>query len=1265
MQKTAIGGQFLFATVQRNCKVQEHWPPVQMMRMMTPTNGWFHRSIIIKLMITMKLLTFFLFVSCLSATAAGTAQSITLTGEALPITKVFTAIEKQTGYVALYGPELFDSHTKVSVVASNMPLKAFLDLVFRDQGIKYDIQGKTIFLSRNAKVRHSDNFSIDEIVHLDQTSVRIRVTDPASNPLAGATITNKKTKKTGVTDENGWINLVAQEGDVIVVSYVGFETQSFTVKDAKTTVNIVLNYNAVLDEAVVNVGYQKIKQKYLTGAVTSLRMDSIMQPGLSTVDKMLEGRVPGMMFMQNSGQSGATPQLRIRGTNTFLGSREPLWVVDGIIRTNPFPIPAERINDPDFVNLLGNAISGLNPYDIEQIDVLKDATATALYGVRAANGVIVITTKRGKPGPPSVNYNVTATRTQRPRYTDRGMNMMNSKERINVTRELIAKTISTRGNVILPYEKALFDFYAGRINYETLQVLVDRVETNTDWLGASMRDVVANNHSLSVSGGGATVSYRASLGYRTDPGVIKDEQNKLYTGNLNMQANYRKVKIDFNVQLSKSAKAYTPSEVGLLNYVYGTSRAVPLWNEDGSRYFYPLMGSSVNSLSKELNTMNILNEMETTRHNIDNNQSDVSIDINYEILKGLQFRSKLGYSNAESKQSKYFTENSNFVYNIRRAAFGDFMSSYDPARDELPYGGQLESNFNHSRNYLISGRLNYSNYIDKRALHQINSEIALDILSAEIDSYSNTERGYYRDRGHSFTNIVLASFPTYASWLHNNNTFISKSLHNSIRPFITATYIFKEKYIVTANTNQEFSNSFGDLSNKKFLPTWSISARWNMQEDLFKNTPWVDGIAMLFSFGTRGNMLPEQTPYAIITKGPLDTYYNEFTSTISSLPNPELNWEKVQDYNANIQFSLLQGRINGSVGYFFSRTQNAFLTKKVSAINGVSSYTVNGGTLENQGVEMMLNFKIIDNNQNGKKNRFMWRFDPQLGQVLNRVINNKINSKNVLMDVNSLNYLDYLNGNIPVNGKSVNTFYSYAFKTLSPTNGSPIFYGLEPENRVALRTKYNGMLKEDVFAEVFVESGKREPVVQGSVNNAFVYGSWSLNISFSYSIGNNVRLLKIASGNYGTFRPTSLQNLRREFVDRWQYPGDEAYTNIPALSGDISTLDYDAYAWWRRAANRLNTTVADNYYEMYDYADIRVVKGDYLKLQYASINYRFNAEFCKKLQCKGAMVSLSGNNLFSLAHKELRGQDPSQSGSTPNVNLSVRPVIAFNLNVSF
>ncbi|MGN6420065.1 MAG: TonB-dependent receptor plug domain-containing protein, partial [Pseudobacter sp.] len=548
----------------------------------------------------MKLTVFFLTVTFLNVSVAAVSQNVDLSVRNAPLKQVFIQLQDQTGFSFVYTSQIVKKAQPVTIEVKNRPLTEVLDEILKAQRLTYVIKSKTIIISA------SSGFALHDDEHLEQSigtlmapiPIRLRIMDEDNNPLSGASIAVKGEKNSGVTDALGILTINAEIGQTLLISYVGFGNVVIKISSATTATLIYVDRQtttgtglrpgqtittdrgffsislarktAQLEETFVYNGYQKINQKYLTGSVTSLKMDSVIQPGLNTVDKMLEGRVPGLTYMQNSGQSGAAPQLRIRGTSTILGTREPLWVVDGIIRTNPIPIPASRVNDPDFVNLLGNAISGLNPYDIEQIDVLKDATAAALYGVRGANGVIVITTRRGKPGPPVVNYNVTGTITRRPRYTDRSIFMMNSRDRIDVSRELIEKKLTLRGGAMEAYEKSILDYSNGAIDYDTFKEQVGKAEKmNTDWLGNTMQDVFATNHTLSISGGSPSASYRASVGYTNEPGVIKKERNDRYTGLVNLLLSYRKFKAEFNIQLSNSKRRYTPAEIGILNYAYG------------------------------------------------------------------------------------------------------------------------------------------------------------------------------------------------------------------------------------------------------------------------------------------------------------------------------------------------------------------------------------------------------------------------------------------------------------------------------------------------------------------------------------------------------------------------------------------------------------------------------------------------------------------------------------------------------------------------
>ena len=375
----------------------------------------------------------------------------------------------------------------------------------------------------------------------------------------------------------------------ISASYLGMKRQTKSGRSNVAHYDFMLEDNSQsLGEAVVT-GYGTISTREKTSAITSLKMEEILMPGMTSLEQALEGRVPDMVFMQNSGEVGATARMRIRGTSTLIGNREPLWVLDGIPLSDPVDVTNDQLNDPDYINYIGNAISGINPQDIERVDVLKDAAATALYGTRAANGVIVVTTKKGEPGPPRITYNSQLKYTARPRYSDRDIYLMNSQERVQFGQELMNLHYTFPNHMtMVGYEGAYHRFVTGQTDYNGFLAEVQRAETvNTDWFKLLTHDTFNHNHTVALSGGSETARYYASLGYNREEGVQLHHNNDRYTASLNMQTRIAKV-IQANIRLNANVQKKTqlPGEIDLLGYAYGTTRALPAFNNDGSYFFY-------------------------------------------------------------------------------------------------------------------------------------------------------------------------------------------------------------------------------------------------------------------------------------------------------------------------------------------------------------------------------------------------------------------------------------------------------------------------------------------------------------------------------------------------------------------------------------------------------------------------------------------------------------------------------------------------------
>ncbi|WP_293887958.1 MULTISPECIES: SusC/RagA family TonB-linked outer membrane protein [unclassified Sphingobacterium] len=1190
--------------------------------------------------------TLFIFILLMSGLCASYAQTVSLNLKNASFVVATETISKQTRYDFSYNDQILKKAKPVTLKVVNEPLQDVLKKLFAQQPLSYEIKDRMIIIFDKIPTVPKRSGSV-----LSVTPINGRVTNESGNPLIGATIKVKNEAFSTRTDKSGNFVIPAEYVNAILeIHHLGYAKLEVNAQRART---VALQMTAAkLDEVnvVVNTGYQKIDKRHLTSAVTTLKMDDILTPGVNTIDKLLEGRVPGLVLMQNSGQVGAAPKLRIRGTSTILGNREPLWVLDGIVLTDPVNVDPQQINDLDFVNLLGNAIAGLNPEDIEQIDVLKDASATALYGAKAGNGVIVITTKKGKPGKPTISYSTAATYTRRPRYSDRNMYMMNSQERMDVSREMIDRGMHYN-NVTqwAGYEKALQDYYQGYIDYTEFKQQSDYyANINTDWLGLLTNDAYSHNHTLSLSGGAQDVRYYSSIGYLDERGVIKGEGAKRYSAMMNLTADYKKfmAQISFNGNYSK--RNYSPTDLGVMNYAYNTSRTVPAYNPDGSLFFYPRTDGSL------IYNYNILKEQENSGDATDLMAANIKAFLKYKMLRGLDVEGTFAYGISSNNRELYYTKDTYYIHKLR--ADRSFRN------DLSPVGGELQRSESRNHNYTARLQANYVTSLGAEKKHLLSATSGIEIKSNEYNEFDITRRGYFREMGGYFDIVPTEYTAYYQRWMTTKPAlgYYGRQLTNELAWYGTAGYSWNDRYIFNVHVRGEQSNLFGRRSNNKFMPIWALSGRWNMKQDLLSKVEWVNDLAMKASWGWQGNMLPGQSAYMIIRQSlNTDPYYNSTFSNIVNYPNPDLKWERTSSSNVGVDFALFGNKVKGTLSYFYKKTKDAFLNKTVSEINGLQSYVINSGTLENKGVEVALSITAIDNAGLDKSRRgFVWRFDPQLGQVLNKVLNRAINNRNNVL-IDNLTYNNFLNGSVQLAGKPINTFYSYKFKGLSAVDGSPIFYGTEAEQAAAYQEKYSQMEKEDVYLEVLDESGRREPFIQGGLSNYFGWRNFGFSFNLSYSLGNKIRLMKIASG-YASTNVYPQQNMRKEFVRRWRQPGDEAYTDIPGLqaSNNINM------SWWQMyPATEYN--LGGSAYEMYDNSDVRLVSADHLKLQSASLRYNFAEKLTKKLGLSAAYVSITGTNLFMLSSKKLKGQDPTQSGSTPNINLSVRPTFSGSLNVSF
>lgn len=1176
----------------------------------------------------MKLFVFLTLVGFCTCRASVNAQNnkITLSATNTTLTDVFRQIEQLTDYMFIYKSSDITPYSGITINCKQTEVSQILKECLENTGLSYTFKDNLIIIQSRTQ-------------QTEGKKVEGKVTDSKGHPLPGVTVILKGTGMGVVTDAEGMYHLSLPDAQNLhlLFSFVGMKAQEVAYT-GQQTINITLHEESTQMDEVVITGYQVIDRRKNTSAVQSVKMDDINIPGASSLDQMLEGRVTDMVLMNNSGEVGVAPKIRIRGTSTLVGNREPLWVVDGIIVQDPVPISAEELNDPDYVNRIGNAIAGLNPQDIERLDILKDAAATALYGTKAANGVIVITTKKGHIGAPIISYNMTTTFRQRPRYSDRSINLMNSKERIQFSRELYNQHYDFNNNRmnLLGYEGLLFDLYNGKINYAQFETQVAKLETeNTDWFDLLTEDSWSHQHTVSISGGSEKTRYYSSIGFTRDNDVIKDDYNQRYTASLNIESKLSSwLTTSFQILGNVNRRSYYQDKIAPMDYAYKTSRVIPAYDENGEYAYYQKLVSGSNLIRRNYN---ILNELENSYKKQHTSGITMNANLQFKFTDWLNANAILSYSNQNAEIEGYWGEKTYYVASLRESEYGETAPSWST----LPFGGELSNSDSRTNSYTVRLQVNANKYFGMDDQHNINASAGFEMNSSRYNSHSSTARGYYKDRGKTFVNNVsIEDFPDYGTWLASNVPSISDNLSNTLSGYATLSYSYDNYFTANVNARVDGSNKFGDRSNDKFLPIWSVSGNYNFSEHGFLKRDWIDFMALKLSFGYQGNMLDSESPVMLIQKNPYDTYYKENTSSIERNPNPNLKWEKTSSFNAGLNFSFLQAKIQVEAQYYYKRTKDAFMTKEVASINGVNSYVINGGDIENKGYSMDLTVMPV------KTKDWVWTLSTSFSKNFNKMKSNP-NSQ-------TYNYNQFLSGTAIVKGKAINTFYSYEYLGLSPADGGPMFNDWEDQKHLLF-----GLSKYDTYTRVLKPSGRREPYMTGGLSTNLRYKNIRLSAMFTYSLGAKTRLFRMFDDK---FEPE--YNVHRDFMKRWKNPGDETRTDIPAL------VTYGSTAYWKYQSRHFSEfydniqTFAYDYYTMYDYSDVRVVSANYLKCSSLGLTYEFSEKILSKLHMSRLALTLSGTNLFTVCSKKLNGQTPTQGGFS-EIQLSERPTYTFGLNVSF
>ena len=1065
------------------------------------------------------------------------------------------------------------------------------------------------------------------------------VVDDMGEPLPGASVVimnGKKMEKGTSTGIEGKFKLgVSIYGNdfELVVSYLGSKDKR--IKLTKEVLNTMLNIQLVPDDAmleevtIVEDGYARLPRKDMVGAFTTVKADDIMMPAYQSIDQMLQGKIAGMTVVNSSARVGATPKITIRGTSTILGNTSPLWVVDGVIQEDALSIDMSSSITGDMKELIGNQISWLNPQDIDNITVLKDASATAIYGSKASNGVIVITTKKGTPGRVNVSYSTNVSVRERPTYDD--YDFMNSYERIQFSKEAYEAGVRYQNNPlpqIYTYEGLMAMFNKRMISEEEFSAYLQRLETeNTDWFRLLTRNSVSQNHNLSISGGAEKITYNASVGYQSNKGMEIGNENDQLTTRLSISSHIND-KLDINVQLNGSVRnSYGYAGVNPYTYAMNTSRAIPAYESNGDPVYYSQYYTYQYNTELGANNQysyNVFNELENTYSLNCGSNFNASANVSYKILPYLTYQGRASVALNTNNSESFQGEKSSAIERLYRGyAYGSEEAGSDKYNAALmPYGGVLRQGNSQSVSYSTSHSLQFSKEFNEN--HRLTAMAGMEVRSSTGESVGNTLWGYVPERGEKLISPTLpenfkpirsdVNIGWGALWtLYEGAWSKTSTVTNYMSFYGTLAYSFMNRYVINMNVRSDASNRFGQDVNKQFDPTWSFGASWKMAQEPFmmEYLPWLEQFNIRATYGIQGNVVNSISPEMIVTYQGLLQSYNEYYLTISSLPNNQLKWERTKSFNLGTDISLFGITMNAE---YYIRRSNAIIRQDIAEEYGMNSMPLNGGLIYNSGIEFSANYTPV------RTKDFAWTIGINAGKNWNRSETDDRTAK-----ADELTHYDYLNGNStrPLKkGYPLSAFWSYKFTGLNSKNGYPTFENASYEDPGG-----DGSVDPTTF---LIYSGQSEPDFSGGFNTRIRWKSFNLGIDFATNLGAKKRL----PNPYSTFTygqmPDIYSNLSKELNDRWKKPGDEVHTNIPALYTSIK----DLYNLW------LPNGQYDNIYSMWAQSDTRVASASFLRCTQMSLSYSVPQKACKKIKLSHIQISANINNLFVIASKEWKGYDP-------------------------
>lgn len=1051
-----------------------------------------------------------------------------------------------------------------------------------------------------------------------------------------------------VTDGDGKFTLKVPEGTkALRVTYLGYESAQINIIN-KTHVNVTLkNADNTLGEVVVN-GYTDIAKRKNTTATVKLDYDKVRQTGVAGIDQMLEGQVAGVSVGNITGGPGAAPQIRIRGTVSLNGSQDPLWVLDGL--------PLDGTNLPntigkDDIDQLRNLpIAGLNPDDIADITILKDAAATAIYGARAANGVIVITTKKGKQGPMAINFSANSFVSQRP---DLGrLDLMNATEKVDFELGMASRSDltyrDTQGGVarILNKSGELNKFRTGgfsALSASTQDAINGLRVQGTDWGKELYQNALNQQYTLGLSGGSEQATYYFSGGYYNEQGTTK--QTGLERYNMTLKTDYKisqklKAGVAFFGSKSKRSNYFTDNDAftNLNTYTRNVNPYQTVRDANGNFNYDPdIFGNVGGDVYVPFNTVE---ERENTRYTLNNKSVKTIMDLSYQINKNLNIRTELGLQFEDTGIEKYAGQQS---YNLRKLKettrfYNSTTKKYDYY---LPEGGMIYNQNNSAFQYNWKSILEYKKVFAEK--HEIEA-LAGSELRRTYDEGVTT-------RGFGFNERTLTNQPIIFRNSEDANRrdlrpYQKTQLENKYASFYgTLSYTYDRKYTLYGSIRYDGSDLFGVDPKYRFLPIYSLSGAWNASEEKFiKDISWISNLRVRTSYGLQGNIDKNTTPYVVgnYEQAGILPGGNQSTIVVTSPPNNKLRWEKTSTFNAGVDFGILNNAVQVTFDYYNRFSKDLIGTEELQLENGFNYTSSNFSQIRNKGLELTISTRNISSNN------FQWYTDFNIAHNKSKVVREKVRD----------NQLNPSKEGYPVNGL-------FVIKTAGlDKDGIPQFKNKDG-NIVSLEEFYklydpyadtewlagnytNSALSNKEFQGLYTYAGNGDAEYTGGITNRFRYANFDLSVSALFNINKLVR-------EQALYNPSQVdrgRNYPRAILDAWS-PTNTGST-LPGIYGSSTNPDrWMAYTW------QSGNDPANTYKDM----DIFVRNMSYVRINSIRLGYTVPSKIAGKVKANSLRVSVEARNPFVISTNYKGYFDPETYG-----NIYSQPItrsLSIGLNASF